>query len=278
VEGYNMFQRKKCDKPIVGWTVTILDCIDEICRSNSTKIFSLDDLYKYESKIQGPNNNVKPQIRKQVYYLIDLGYLSRISYGKRGPIPLEKSAKSAKAVSKSVRRDVVSEEEMSDSSDSSEFEIVAKKSVAKKSVKRYAAKKSAKVAKKSVKVAEKSAKSSSAKKTKRDSTVAPVVPVSSYVPPVMPPAMPWPLEVADYAQDSNIMEWNHLECNHLECNHLDWNHHLLTDNIQPPPMSDTSDLFDPLLRDAAAPPLLFNSFMVEPSADDLFADLHEIFQ
>ncbi|ADR18341.1 Type II site-specific deoxyribonuclease [Calditerrivibrio nitroreducens DSM 19672] len=64
-----------------GWIIDILNCIDKIDK----EIFSLQDIYKFEShlKLKHPNNNfIKDKIRQQLQLLRDKGIIEFLGKGK----------------------------------------------------------------------------------------------------------------------------------------------------------------------------------------------------
>lgn len=64
-----------------GWLLDILNCVNNI----PSKIFSLEEVYKFESMlhIKHPqNNNVKPKIRQQLQFLRDKGFIEFLGNGK----------------------------------------------------------------------------------------------------------------------------------------------------------------------------------------------------
>ncbi len=64
-----------------GWILDILNCVDSI----QNKIFTLDEMYKFESilKQKYPNNNfIKDKIRQQLQLLRDEGVIEFVSRGK----------------------------------------------------------------------------------------------------------------------------------------------------------------------------------------------------
>lgn len=58
-----------------GWTLDVMLCIEKL----PTKVFKLDDIYKFEAMLQAkhPENHfIKDKIRQQLQYLRDKGYLA----------------------------------------------------------------------------------------------------------------------------------------------------------------------------------------------------------
>lgn len=64
-----------------GWLMDILNCVNTL----PDEIFSLDEMYAFESKLQAKhplNSNIKPKIRQQLQFLRDRGFIEFLGSGK----------------------------------------------------------------------------------------------------------------------------------------------------------------------------------------------------
>lgn len=67
-------------KNLTSWKKDVFECLLKI----SNDVFSLEDVYKFEKRLQvlhPENKNIKPKIRQQLQYLRDLGLLEFIKLG-----------------------------------------------------------------------------------------------------------------------------------------------------------------------------------------------------
>ncbi len=64
-----------------GWLMDVLNCMNKI----GTQVFSLEDMYSFETELQikhPENNNVRPKIRQQLQVLRDKGFVDFLGNGK----------------------------------------------------------------------------------------------------------------------------------------------------------------------------------------------------
>lgn len=64
-----------------GWLMDILNCVNTL----PDEIFSLDEMYTFESELQAKhpqNSNIKPKIRQQLQFLRDRGFIEFLGSGK----------------------------------------------------------------------------------------------------------------------------------------------------------------------------------------------------
>jgi type II restriction enzyme len=75
-----LFLREQRGIEAKGWLLNVMRCVENIRRRS----FSLDDVYRYESLLQGiypGNNHVREKIRQQLQVLRDKGYLEFVGKG-----------------------------------------------------------------------------------------------------------------------------------------------------------------------------------------------------